>query len=216
VTSARSWGSGFSLTPFRERGQLVSNLPELGERRLRDEPAEELDGRPLRPDHLVADDARDHLVVAQPPVLCLLVELDQRLREAVEVLVLASLDVDVGDGEPGSTPRRMEGLPETWKNVAQRVPAGRVEPRAVAEHFANLLVLPRGHVLEHVQLPDHEANAERRALEKTKGALNVSLLDQSRCLGGIAAGELQPQLGGLVRDLEEKLVTVHPLLRPFL
>ena len=29
-------------------------------------------------------------------------------------------------------------------------------------------------------------------------------------------GELEPQLGGLVRDLEEQLVAVHPLVRPLL
>ena len=71
-------------------------------------------------------------------------------------------------------------------------------------------------MLEHVQLLDDVADAQGGAVEKTEGALKVSLLDQPHRLGGVAAGELQPQLGGLVRDLEEELVAVHPLLRPFL
>ena len=58
--------------------------------------------------------------------------------------------------------------------------------------------------------------AERRALEQTERAAQVALLDQPRRLGGVAPGELEPELGGLVRDLEEELVAVHPLVRPLL
>src|SRR5918996_4618307 len=110
VTSARSvkeavWGSGLILTPtrhlfLRARRQLVPHLPELRKRRLRDEPAEELDGGALRADDLVPDDARDDLVVPHPPELSLLVELEDCLGEAVEVLVAAPLGVEPGGREP--------------------------------------------------------------------------------------------------------------------
>ena len=54
-----------------------------------DEPAEHLDGRPLRSYDRVADHACHHLVVADPPEVDQLVPLHQRLRELVELLVLA-------------------------------------------------------------------------------------------------------------------------------
>ena len=102
-------------------------------------------------------------------MLSLLVELDQRLGELIQVLVLAALDVHVGERQASSAPGGVERLPEPRELVAERVPARRVEPGAVPEHLADLLVLPRRHVLEHVQLLDHVADAEGAAIEKTKG-----------------------------------------------
>ena len=149
--------------------------------------------------------------MAQAPELRLLVELDQRLGEPVEILVLTAPHVDIGERETGTSPRCMEGVAESRELVAECVPARRVEARAVPEHLADLLVLPGRHVLEHVQLRDDVADAERRALEQTKGRLRVALLNQPHRLGSVAGAELQPELGGLVRDLKEQLVPVHPL-----
>ena len=80
--------TGFGLRPGRE---LVPDVPELGEDDRLHEPAEHLDRRPLRADDAVADHPRDDAVVADPPLLAPLVELDQRLREAVERVVVAPL-----------------------------------------------------------------------------------------------------------------------------
>jgi len=71
-------------------------------------------------------------------------------------------------------------------------------------------------VLEHLELGDQEADAERGPPEKTKGAPQVALLDQSRGLLGVRPAQLEPELRGLVRDLEEELVAVHPLARRLL
>ena len=54
-----------------------------------DQPAEHLDRRALGADDLVADDARDDLVVPDAPRLHALVQLGQRLGELVQLLVLA-------------------------------------------------------------------------------------------------------------------------------
>ena len=197
---------------LRQRRQLVADLPELGIGRLRHEPAEQLDRRPLRPDDAVADDPRDDLVVAHAPQLGLLVELHERLRELVELLVLAPLDVELREREARLAASGVEGLAESREDPAQLGPPRRVEAGAVPEHLPDLLVLPGRHVLEHLELRDQEANAEDRAPEKTKGAPQVALLDQADRLVGVVPRELQPQLGRLVRHLEEQLVAVDPLL----
>ena len=195
-----------------QRRQLVADLPELGIGRLRHEPAEQLDRRPLRPDDAVADDPRDDLVVAHAPQLGLLVELHERLRELVQLLVLAPLDVELREREARLAASGVEGLAEPREDPAQLGPPRRVEAGAVPEHLPDLLVLPGRHVLEHLELRDQEANAEDRAPEKTKGAPQVALLDQPDRLVGVVPRELQPQLGRLVRHLEEQLVAVDPLL----
>ena len=82
-----------------------------------DQPAEHLDGRPLRPHDRVADHARDDLVVADPPEVDPLVELGQRLGELVELLVLAAVDVDVDEREPGLLAERVECLPERGRDA---------------------------------------------------------------------------------------------------
>jgi hypothetical protein len=73
---------------LRERGQLVADAPELGKKTC-GSAAEHLDRRALGADHGVADHARDDLVVADPPEVDPLVQLDQRLGELVQLLVLA-------------------------------------------------------------------------------------------------------------------------------
>src|SRR5207244_9543612 len=64
-----SSAAGLSLGPalVRELCQLVANVPELRERLLLDQPAEQRDRRPLGAHDLVADDAGGHLVVPGPP-----------------------------------------------------------------------------------------------------------------------------------------------------
>src|SRR5262245_57702128 len=201
---------------LRERCQLVPDLPELRERRLRDEAAEELDRRALRPDDRVADRARDHLVVPHAPELGLLVELEERLRKLVQILVIASLDVELQDREARLAALHVERLPEPREDPPQLVPAGRVEPGPVAEHLADLLVLPGRHVLEHLELRDEKADAEGRAPQQPQGAAQVVVLDQLDRRLGVVPGELQPELGALVRHLEEQLVAVDPVVGPFL
>src|SRR4029453_13654891 len=132
------------------------------------------------------------------------------------MLVLAALHVDVREREPGLAPRSVEGLTEPREHAPQLVPARRVEPGSVPEHLADLLVLPRRHVLEHLELTTDEPNAEDRPPQKTKGGPQVALLDQTRGLVRVVPGELEPQLRRLVGDLEEKLVPVHPLVLHFL
>ncbi len=108
--------------------------------------------------------------MTEAPELGLLVELDQRLGELVEMLVVAPLDVEVPEGESGRAAGGVERLSQSREDASELVPPGRVEPRPVPEHLANLLVLPRGHVLEHLELWNQEADAEGRALQETKGA----------------------------------------------
>jgi putative ATPase len=67
-------------------------------------------------------------------------------------------------------------------------------------------------VLEHLELRREEADAESRPLEETKGAPQVALLDQPDRLLCIVPGELEPELGRLVRHLEEELVAMNPLV----
>ena len=77
------------------------------------EPAEHLDRRALRPDDAVADHARDDAVVADAPRLHPLVELDQRLGELVQLLVLAPVDVERRASErPACSRARVERLAE--------------------------------------------------------------------------------------------------------
>src|SRR3954470_17557016 len=84
------------------------------------------------------------------------------------------------------------------------------------EHLANLLVLPRGHLLEHVELARDEPHAHARTPQEAQGASEIVLVDERRCRSGVAARELEPELGGLVYDLEQQLVAMDPLIRPFL
>src|ERR1043166_7692656 len=68
---------------FRTRGQLVPRAPQRREEVVVDHLPENFDGGALRADDLVADDARDDLVVADAPHRHALVPLDQRRRDRV-------------------------------------------------------------------------------------------------------------------------------------
>ena len=69
VTSSRSdtVAISYASSSFARAGQLVACAPELREEVVVDQLPEHLDRRPLRADDLVADDARDDLVVADAP-----------------------------------------------------------------------------------------------------------------------------------------------------
>ena len=145
-----------------------------------------------------------------PPHLAPLVQLHEGLGQAIERVVLAPLDVDVDEREIGFPAPRVERRAEPRKRDAQRPPAWRVEPAAVTEHLADLLVLPGRELLEHVELVDGEADAAKRATQLARSLGDVSLLGQASGLVDVARGQLEPELGGLMDDLEEQLVAVHP------
>ena len=82
----------------------------------------------------------------------------------------------------------------------------------MSEHLADLLVLPRGELLEHVELVGDEPHAAKRPAEHPRRFGDLALLGQPRRLLDVARRELQPQLRGLVDDLEEQLVAVDALV----
>ena len=166
----RLLAEGHSVDAFESAVSSLRTSHSSGYERLRHEPAEQLDRSSLRADDAVADDPRDDLVVAHAPQLRLLVELHERLRQLVQLLVVPPLHVKVRQGQARVATRLVEGLAEPREDPAELRPAGRVEAGAVSEHLADLLVLPRRHVLEHLELRDEEADAQDRAAQKTKGA----------------------------------------------
>ena len=166
VTSWRKRRRDLPLSPplLRSCRQLVARTPQRREEVVVDHLPEHLDGRPLRPDDLVADDPRDDLVVADAPHRDALVPLDQRLGELVELLVVASLHVHLDEVEarrrrrPARTPRRAA--------------ASRGEPRGSRASRSRCRGRARGgslwyshgrHLLEHVELARDELQAERSA-----------------------------------------------------
>src|SRR5919108_739304 len=160
----------------------------------------------------VADDPRDHLVVAEAPHRHALVPLGQGFGELVEVLELTAAHVELDDREAGLAAERVEGLAELGRDAADGAEARRVEPAAVAKHLADRLVLPRRHLLEHVELGRDELEAEARAAEEPERRRDLVRAQVCRGRLDLGRGELEPQLGGLVHGLEEELVTVHLLL----
>ena len=86
----------------------------------------------------------------------------------------------------------------------------------MAEHLADLLVLPRRQLLEHVELVGREAQAAERRGAAGARAAHVAALDEPRRLVHVARRELQPQLRRLVHDLEQELVAVDPFVRALL
>ncbi len=94
--------------------------------------------------------------------------------------------------------------------------AGGVEAAAVAEDAPDLLVLPRRHLLEHVQLARDELEAERRTAQQAQCRGDLARADMAGGALDLAGGELQPELGGLMDGLEEELVGMRLLLRRLL
>src|SRR4029079_18055220 len=105
-----------------------------------------------------------------------------------------------------------EGLAEARQLCAKAAPAGRVEPAPVAEHLADLLVLPRRELLEHVELVGDDPHAAERAAEHPRRFRDLAGLGEPRGLLDVARRELQPELRRLMDDLEEELVAVDSLV----
>ncbi len=114
-----------------------------------------LDRRALRPHDLVAYDARDHLVVPDPPHRDPLVPLEQSFGELVELLVVPSLHVHLDEVETRLRDSRVACLAERGRDTPNLPEPGRVEAAAVPQHTADRLVLPGRHLLEHVELGRH-------------------------------------------------------------
>src|SRR5207237_299636 len=108
--------------------------------------------------------------------------------------------------------RCVEGFSERRRHTPQLSKSRRVETAAVAEHAADCLILPRRHLLEHVELARDELETKRRSAKQTKRGGNVAATDVLRCTFDLECRELQPELGGLVDGLEEQLVRMHALL----
>ena len=72
------------------------------------------------------------------------------------------------------------------------------------------------HLLEHVELRRRIDEAERGAAKQAQCGLALGSAEVRDRLLDVVPGELQPELGRLVHDLEEELVAMHPLVRPFL
>ena len=124
----------------------------------------------------------------------------------------ATLHVELGERQTDVAATRVEGLAEPGQLRPERAPPGGVEPAPVPEHLPDLLVLPGRELLEHVELIDPEAKAAQRTPQLACRLGELAGLGQPGCLLDVARSELEPELGGLVDDLEEELVPVHPLL----
>src|SRR3954453_9769772 len=161
---------------FREvhPGQLVPHVPELGIERVVDQAAHYLDGRSLGADHVCADHALHDLEVPDAPDNHALVELDQLLGERVEILELPAPCVNLDERQPRPLVRGVECLSERLRDAADLAEAGRVEAAAGTEHLAHLGVLPRRHVLEHVERRGDELQAVTRTAQEPIGRRDVA------------------------------------------
>src|SRR3954454_17915556 len=92
-----------------------------------------------------------------------LVELDALLGKVVEILMLAAFGVHLDERQSRAPVRSLKLLAEQLGDAAQLLESRRVEAAAVAEHLADLGVLPRRHVLEHVERERDELEAVVRA-----------------------------------------------------
>ena len=156
ITSPRATGCRRSRLLLRQRRELVPTRQGSG-KTCWIEAAEHLDGRALRADDSVADHAGDDLVVPDPPG-------GSPARPARSVPRRAG----TAPRARGPARRRRRARPRSRRAWNACPSAGRrgarasrrVEAAAVAEHLADLLVLPRRHMLEHVQLLGGVAKAE--------------------------------------------------------
>jgi hypothetical protein len=174
--------------------------------------AQHFDRRPLRADDLVTDDPRDHLVVTDAPHRDALVPFDECLRELVQLLVLAALHVDLDHVETGLRDGGFESLAQRRRDATDLAESRRVEAAPMAQHPPDGLVLPRRHLLEHVELRGDELQAKRRtAQQPQRGGVFAGLQVDGRA-GNLGRPELEPELRGLVDGLEEELVRMCSLI----
>ena len=132
--------------------------------------------------------------------------------ELVELLELAAALVELDDREALRAAELVPGLAERGRRVPDPPPAGRVEAGAVAEHAPDLLVLPRRHVLEHVEQVVRDLHAVDRAPQQPDRVGEVAVGHALRRRLDLEPAQLQPELRRLVDGLEEQLVAVHHLL----
>ena len=145
-----------------------------------------------------------------------LVPLRQELRELVQLLVLAAVDVDVEQRQTPLPAHPVERVVERQRHAPDLAEARRVEARAVPEHAAHLLVLPRRHQLEMLEEAVDVAQARVRAAQQPVRSGELARVDQPRRLLCLDPRVLQPELRRLVHGLEEELVPVRPLRRALL
>ena len=77
--------------------------------------------------------------------------------------MLAALNVELDDAETAVAEESRKGLPERRRRPPDLPEARGIEAASVAELLPDHLVLPRGHLLEHVELTGHVLKAERGA-----------------------------------------------------
>ena len=86
----------------------------------------------------------------------------------------------------------------------------------MTQHLADGLVLPGRHLLEHVELPRDELQAERGAAKQPKRGSELAGAQMFRRARDLRRPELEPELRGLVHGLEQELVGVRALFRRLL
>jgi hypothetical protein len=126
--------------------------------------------------------------------------------------VLAPVHVELDDRQPRPLERAVERLAQRGRDLADAAEARRVEAAAVTEQLADLVVLPRGHVLEHLELRRDEREALVGATQQAQRRGELVRGHPVGRLGDLGDGELQPQLGRLVDGLEQELVAMRPLV----
>src|SRR5205823_13885891 len=136
--------------------------------------------------------------------------------ELVELLVLAAAGVDLDQREAALAAQLRERLPELRRDAPHLAEARRVEAGAVPQHLADLVVLPRRHLLEVVEERRDVLHAVVRASEQPDRGVEVARLNQASRLLDLEARELEPELRRLVHGEEEELVAVHHLLGPLM
>src|SRR5206468_286658 len=88
--------------------------------------------------------------------------------ELVELLELASPDVEVDERETLLAVQRVERLTERRRDAADVPEARGVEAAAVTEDLPDRLVLPGRHVLEHVEQLRGDLEAVARAAKQSQ------------------------------------------------
>ena len=114
-----------------------------------------------------------------------LVQLGERLGELVEILMLASVDIDVFQRQLALAYEGGKSLSESRHRRADGAKSRRIEAAAVAQHRAHLLILPGRHLLEHVQLAGDQLQCQARAAEETQRTRAFLAHEQRGCLGGL-------------------------------
>src|SRR5205085_8120616 len=145
-----------------------------------------------------------------------LVPFNERFGELVQLLVLPTPHVELDDVESRAAEGCVERLAERRRDTAHLAEPRRVEAAAVPEHPSYRLVLPRGHLLEHVELARDELQAEGRTAQQTQRGRYLPVAHVTRRALDLRRRELQPELRRLVHRLEEQLVRMGLLVRRLL